>query len=141
MVPYTSNYPHWARGSFPRFAIPILPFIYLALERWLPKDKRFLWALGIVTSFLAPASALGIRNVRGLLQHAIGLRSQDFAKVRLRLREAADEVELDGQDGFFGRIGMVRAALLAKFVQEQFRRQRGLLVEQIQKRVFDIRYV
>jgi hypothetical protein len=69
---YTYNYPHWARGSFPRFAIPILPFVYLALTRWIPKDRRILWVMVIVFSLLAAASALGISNVRGLLHHAIG---------------------------------------------------------------------
>jgi hypothetical protein len=69
---YTYNYPHWARGSFPRFAIPVLPLVHLALTRWLPKDRRVLWALGILASLLAAASALGVSNVRSLLRHAIG---------------------------------------------------------------------
>jgi len=81
---YTYNYPHWARGSFPRFAIPILPFVYLALTRWLPKDRRVLWTLGVLASLLAAASALGISNVRGLLHQAIGrdcdLRGKDLLR-------------------------------------------------------------
>jgi len=68
---YCYNYPYWARGSFPRFAIPIIPFVFLALRRWIPrwipKDRRLLWALAPVTAVLAASSALGIRNVMQLL--------------------------------------------------------------------------
>jgi hypothetical protein len=68
---YTYNYPHWARGNFPRFSIPILPFVLIALDRWIPKDRRFLWALGTVTSMLAAASGIGISNIPGLIRQAI----------------------------------------------------------------------
>ncbi len=68
LVPYlwclfTYNYPSWARGNFARFAIPILPFVLLALYRWLPKDRRVLWTLGVITPLLAVSSALGVANV------------------------------------------------------------------------------
>jgi hypothetical protein len=69
---YTYNYPHWARGNFARFAIPIVPFVLLALYRWIPKDRRLLWGLCMVTSALAAASALGVVNVVSLIRHAIG---------------------------------------------------------------------
>jgi hypothetical protein len=69
---YTYNYPHWARGNFQRFSIPILPFLLIALYRWIPKDRRVLWALGAVMSVLAAASALGVANVPGLIRRAIG---------------------------------------------------------------------
>lgn len=68
---YTYNYPHWARGNFARFAIPILPFVFLALYRWLPKDRRVLWPLGIVSPILAASSAIGIVNVVHLLHHVL----------------------------------------------------------------------
>lgn len=64
---FTYNYPYWARGNFARFAIPILPFVLLALYRWLPKDRRVLWGLGIVAPALAAVSALGVVNVVQLL--------------------------------------------------------------------------
>jgi hypothetical protein len=71
---YCYNYPYWARGSFPRFAIPIIPFVFLALRRWItawiPKDRRLLWALAPITAALAASSALGIRNV----MHLLGLK-------------------------------------------------------------------
>jgi len=60
---YTYDSPYWARGTFPRFGIPIIPFVLWALLPWIPKSHRLLWALGIVSSVLAAASAIGIRNV------------------------------------------------------------------------------
>jgi hypothetical protein len=69
---YTYNYPHWARGNFQRFSIPILPFVLVALYRWIPKDRRLLLVLGIVTSVLAAASGIGLANVPGLIRRAIG---------------------------------------------------------------------
>jgi len=60
---YSYNLPSFARGTFPRFAIPILPFVFLALSRWLPKDRRLLWCLTIVSSALAAFSAIGLQNV------------------------------------------------------------------------------
>jgi hypothetical protein len=65
---YTYNYPHWARGNFARFAIPILPFVWLALYRWLPKDRRVLWSLGVIGPVLAACSAIGISNVAHMLR-------------------------------------------------------------------------
>ena len=65
---YCYNYPYWARGTFPRFAIPIIPFVFLALWNWLPKDRRILWALAPVTAMLAASSAIGIRNLVHLLR-------------------------------------------------------------------------
>jgi hypothetical protein len=69
---YTYNYPHWARGNFARFAIPVIPLVLLALDRWVPKDRRVLWALGVVSPILAAASAIGISNVAQILRRAIG---------------------------------------------------------------------
>jgi hypothetical protein len=76
LVPYlwclfTYNYPYWARGSFARFAIPILPFVLLALFRWIPKDRRLLWTLGVVSPLLAACSAIGIANVAHIIRAAI----------------------------------------------------------------------
>ena len=60
---YAYNYPHWARGNFARFAIPIVPFVLLALYQWVPKDRRVLWLVGILSPLLAAASAVGVREV------------------------------------------------------------------------------
>jgi hypothetical protein len=77
LVPYlwcifTYNYPVWARSNFARFAIPILPFVLLALDRWIPRDRRILWFLGLVTPMLAASSAIGIANVVHLFRHGHG---------------------------------------------------------------------
>jgi len=68
---YTYNYPHWARGNFARFAIPILPFALLALYRWIPKDRRVLWCVAVATSILAAASAIGINHVAQVVRHVL----------------------------------------------------------------------
>jgi hypothetical protein len=68
---YTYNYPHWARGNFARFAIPILPLALLALYRWIPKDRRALWGVAVLSSILAAASAIGINNVAEVLRRAL----------------------------------------------------------------------
>jgi hypothetical protein len=60
---FSYDYIIWARGNFQRFSIPVMPFIFYALLRWLPKDRRILWALLPLSSFLAACSAIGIRNV------------------------------------------------------------------------------
>jgi hypothetical protein len=57
------DYLVWARGNFIRFAIPMLPFVFFALSRWLPKDRRVLWCLSVLGPVLAAASAIGIRNL------------------------------------------------------------------------------
>ena len=77
LVPYlwcmfTYNYPSWARSNFARFSIPILPFVLLALYPWLPKDRRVLWGLAVVSPVLAASSALGVVNVVHMLRGVIG---------------------------------------------------------------------
>ena len=57
------DYLIWARSNFMRFSIPVMPFVFFALLRWLPKDRRILWFIGTLASFLAAFSAIGIRNV------------------------------------------------------------------------------
>jgi hypothetical protein len=57
------DYLIWARGSFMRFSIPVLPFVFFALLHWLPKDRRVLWGLATLAPVLAAYSAIGIRNV------------------------------------------------------------------------------
>ncbi len=68
---FTYNYPYWARGSFARFAIPVLPFVLLALCRWLPKKRYALWGLGGVASTLAASSALGVVNVVHMIHESL----------------------------------------------------------------------
>ena len=65
---FSYNYPSWARSNFARFAIPILPFVFLAVYRWLPKDRRIVWGLGALCAALAACSALGLVNVLHMLR-------------------------------------------------------------------------
>ena len=53
----------WARSNFMRFSIPALPILFYALLRWLPKDRRILWGIGIVAPVLAGCSIVGIHNL------------------------------------------------------------------------------
>jgi hypothetical protein len=57
------DYLVWARGNFIRFSVPVLPFVFFALLRWLPKDRRVLWSFAAVVPVLAACSAFGIRNI------------------------------------------------------------------------------
>lgn len=57
------NYPVFARSNFSRFLIPALPIVFVAVAEWMPRDRRVIWALGVVMPVLAASSALGIRNV------------------------------------------------------------------------------
>lgn len=69
---YSYNLPYWARGTFPRFAIPILPFVFLALANWLPRrlinDRRIIWTVAVASAALAACSAVGIQNVLARLR-------------------------------------------------------------------------
>jgi len=76
LVPYlwclfTYNYPVWARSNFARFSIPVLPFVLLALWKWIPKDRWIVWAVGVVSPILAAGSALGVANAVRLVERAI----------------------------------------------------------------------
>lgn len=63
LATFSYDYLIWARGTFIRFSIPAVPFVFFALLRILPKDRRVLWCLSIVTPALAAFSAVGIQNV------------------------------------------------------------------------------
>jgi hypothetical protein len=57
----------WARAIFPRLALPVLPLALVAIEPWIPKNRRLLRIIGIASPILAAASAIGIRNVTHLI--------------------------------------------------------------------------
>jgi Gpi18-like mannosyltransferase len=65
---YCYNYPMWARGNFSRFAIPVIPFVLIALRRRLPRDRRLLWLLCPIAAISAASSAVGIKNVAHLIR-------------------------------------------------------------------------
>lgn len=60
---YTYNYPVFARSNFARFAIPAVPFVLLAWQRSIPRNRYLLGALALVSPVLAAVSALGLQNV------------------------------------------------------------------------------
>ncbi|MGA9643799.1 MAG: hypothetical protein WBQ72_20545 [Terriglobales bacterium] len=68
---FTYNYPYWARGNFARFAIPILPFVLLALYCWIPKRRILLWTVAVSSAALAAISALGVVNFLQMLRHGV----------------------------------------------------------------------
>ena len=56
---FTYNSP-WARVAFARYALPILPFVIVAFEPWIPKDRRLLWVFGLGSAVLAAAATIGL---------------------------------------------------------------------------------
>jgi hypothetical protein len=65
---FSYNSVAWARAEFPRFAIPVVPFLLLAFDRWLPRSRYVLYGLCTVSSVLGGCSAVGIRNVMSALR-------------------------------------------------------------------------
>ena len=65
---YAYHDPPWARGSFARFSIPIVPFVLIVLYPWVPQDRRVLWTAGVVMSVLAAVSAIGVSSVMHALR-------------------------------------------------------------------------
>lgn len=53
----------WARAEFPRFVMPVLPFLLVALEPWLPKRRFVIYPLAVVSAVLGAASAIGVHNI------------------------------------------------------------------------------
>jgi len=64
---YTYNAPGWARAEFPRFALPVLPWALFFLKRYVPQNRKIVWALAVITPSLAAASAVGVRHIGGIL--------------------------------------------------------------------------
>jgi hypothetical protein len=60
---YAYNYPVFARTNFARFAIPVIPFLLVALQALIPRNRYFLGAIAFVSPILAAISALGLNNV------------------------------------------------------------------------------
>jgi hypothetical protein len=67
---FTYNSP-WARIGFPRYVIPVIPFMVLALLPWMPKDRRLLWAFGIVSAVLSAAETYGFTSTLERLRHLV----------------------------------------------------------------------
>lgn len=64
---FTYNAPEWARAVFPRYALPVTPWIVFLLRRYLPQDARWLWSLAIVSPICGVVYTLGIHHTREVL--------------------------------------------------------------------------
>jgi hypothetical protein len=64
---YTYDAPGWSRSNFPRFALPMLPFALFFLRRYVPTNRKVMWALAVIAPSLAAASAVGIRQSWAIL--------------------------------------------------------------------------
>jgi hypothetical protein len=45
---YSYNTPYWAWQHFPRFVIPLLPFLLLVFLNRLPRDRRIVWGIALL---------------------------------------------------------------------------------------------
>ena len=55
---------YWGWAAFPRYAIPIVPFVILGLLPWIPKDRRLLWAFGLLSAALSAVETVGfVRSI------------------------------------------------------------------------------
>lgn len=66
----TYNSP-FARIAFPRYVIPVLPFMVFALLPWIPKDRRLLWAFGFSSAVLSAAETYGFTSTLERLRHLL----------------------------------------------------------------------
>jgi hypothetical protein len=66
---FTYDSAPWSWSQFPRFTIPVLPLLLLALEPHLPRRRTVTWTAAGVSSLLAAASAIGVHNFWTLLRH------------------------------------------------------------------------
>ena len=60
---FSYDYLIWARNNFIRFCIPTLPFVFFARLPLLPKDRKVIWGLCVVSALAAAVSTVGGRNV------------------------------------------------------------------------------
>jgi hypothetical protein len=66
---YDANF--WAWEHFPRFALPLLPFILLVFLRRLPTDRRILSAVALVSIICVVLPKAGLTHVHALLHKLI----------------------------------------------------------------------
>jgi hypothetical protein len=72
IVLFSYNSPRWNWADFPRFVVPIVPFLLIALSNWLPKHRLVLWGAGAVSALLAGASAINVRHAWEQLGRLLG---------------------------------------------------------------------
>lgn len=59
------NAPSYIAVSLPRYLLPVLPLLLVALSDWIPWDRRVLWAGTLLSALLASAAIVGFKNVFG----------------------------------------------------------------------------
>jgi len=69
---YNSNV--WAWEHFPRFAIPLLPFILLVFRDRLPTDRRLLSGIGLISIMCVVLPKAGISHVHEIVHRLIAER-------------------------------------------------------------------
>ena len=65
---FSYNSPVWTWVEFARYALPALPVALYAVEEFLPKDRRLVWALAPVSAALSAVSAMNARRVLSLVR-------------------------------------------------------------------------
>jgi hypothetical protein len=43
----------WIEGEYPRYLVPVIPMLLIALRPWLPSDRRLIWTVGLLSVTLA----------------------------------------------------------------------------------------
>jgi hypothetical protein len=57
---FTYNSARWWWYLYPRYIIPVLPFLYFALLPYVFKDRRFIWVIGTLFAALGGASSINV---------------------------------------------------------------------------------
>ncbi len=48
----------WIEGEYPRYLVPVIPMLLVALRPWLPEDRRLFWVIGLLSVTLAAVEDL-----------------------------------------------------------------------------------
>jgi len=69
LVSYDS--PEWSWLEFPRFLVPVLPFLIWTLLPNSPRVRWFAWAVAVPSALFAAMTAVGVRESMGLIGHLL----------------------------------------------------------------------
>jgi hypothetical protein len=61
----------WAWMAFPRYAIPVVPFLILVFLPWIPKNRALLWAYGIFSAVLSAVETNGFVETIHAIRHTL----------------------------------------------------------------------
>ncbi len=65
---FSYNATSWGWQEFPRFALPVLPFILVALARWLPARRRLIWGFGLFSVLCVVLPVFGVDHALALFR-------------------------------------------------------------------------